>query len=273
MFPFIFWLGADATGDAGPHDGGVDFLRRRVIMATLAEAWSPLDLSPLGDYLAQPSDISVSGTNISQWIDRSVARSHLVQSNVPDQPDYDPAGWASSPSVYFNGGPFLVGNSGTSINTALSGTHTPFSGFAFLKFDNAAQDETIFAWDNTTPGNAQSILRIDNTGGGTLRYTRQDDASSNLSFAGAVALGNNKITVGVTLSSSGLAILYYQGTEYARLDMGALGACTFNRFRVGTGPLAIDALAGNTKHVHVGRRAYTATEMLRLHRWATENFP
>lgn len=271
MFPFIWWLGGVDTGDAGLHEGGADFLRRRVIMATIAQAWSPLALSPAGDYLAESSQVSLSSLNVAQWSDRGPSKNHLTGSN-PTWPDFSAGGWGTSASVRFSGGPFLI-NSGA-LGTAFNGTNTPTSLFWYLDFDDSEIDQTICAWDHSSGGAATSILRIDNVvSGGALRYTRQGDSGSPVSVAGGAALGNNKVTVGMTYSSEGLATLYVGGVSDGTSDMSSVGACTFDRFRVGTGPGAIDALTAHVKFGHVGVRAYSPAEMLLLHRFAMENFP
>ena len=96
MFPFIWWLqGAAASTDDGPHEGGVDFLRRRAIMATLGE-WNPSRLRPAAWYTADPEFITVSGADITAWRDRSGRGNHLVEAPLVNDPDLSATGWSSS---------------------------------------------------------------------------------------------------------------------------------------------------------------------------------
>lgn len=233
--------------------------------------WDPLKLGPLADYLAQASDVTQSGT-VSEWRDRGPFNNKLEQSSGASRPDWEATGWsATSEAVQFDAAPFLISSTGTSLPTVLSGNNTPFSIVSRVQLQSTG-DQTICAWDNPS-GSAQSIFRIDNAGTGRLRYVRQADGGVPNVTGGTTNLGTTNHSLSMVYDGSGVRLFIDGNVDAAVSGLFALGVCTFTRFRLGTGPGAIDALNGRVKHLNVGGRAYSDIEVLQHHAWASTKYP
>lgn len=234
--------------------------------------WSPLQKSPYLDLIGDTGYLTTGTGGVVTWEDLSPQDTNPTQSDSAYRPDYNATGWSGSQStVDFSASPYLSATAGATIITALSGTDVPFTMLATLDPD-AVKDMTICAWDSTT-GNAYSICRFDSPDGINLqlRYDRRDDGG------GAAVITNTPGTTGsghlrLAIVFDGSSVALYVGGALAASAACNVGACTFDRFRVGTGPGAIDALEGKVKHLDVSSVAYTAADVALYQTWSVATF-
>lgn len=260
MFPFIWWLGQQEPAvDAGQHEGGADHLRRRVLMATQSQNWSPARLNPLFWLEAVTSDLTLDADpDVTAWRSRgSDAQSIAASGSLT----WLASGWGSGKGtpVYSQGGggPHLATATGAVIS-AVAGADTPFSVMMTLQQALVA-DHVFCCWDDTTPGSSIITLRAENLGGGRLRFVRTDAAASSVTVTGTLDIGTEHQRIGIAFS--GTTVDLFVGR---RLDSSAacdVGSLTLNRFRVGTGPV-IDAFSGYMPNLVVVPRQISLSEWI-----------
>lgn len=230
-------------------------------------AYDTLQLNPLATYRAQDADVDDSGGNVSEWRDRGPFDNHLV---LGTSPTWDATGWnGTSGAVEFTGSPFLTANAATTILTALNGSNVPFSVLLRMQFTSIA-DQVICAWDHTS-GNAQSIIRIDNTGTGRMRYQRQGDTGAPAVATSGQDIGTGRVSLSYVFTGS-RAQLYF-GPDLNLDTPLTTDDCTFNRFRLGTGPGAIDALSGAIKDLTILSFAASESQVQQYHAAMVAQFP
>ncbi len=243
MFPFIWWLGAEEppAADVGQHGSGGDHLRRRVIMATASQSWSPLRLSPLFGLEAVTSDLTLDADpDILSWRSRGSDAQSIAANNSLG---WLPNGWGSGKGTpRFSqalSGPFLSTASGTVVSW-MAGEDVPFAVLMTVQTLVIA-DQVFCCWDDTSPGSSIITIRTDNAGGGRLRVVRTDASGSNVTVTGNLDIGTEHQRLGV--SFSGNSVDLYVGNRLDVSQASDVGFMIPNRFRIGTGP-GIDALTG-----------------------------
>ena len=138
--------------------------RGQSLSRRFAPNWTP---AALGSALAlwldaeDTSTITLNGSDVSQWNDKSGNGNHVSNNTAATQPPYLATGWNGKPTVYFTrlGTEFLF-KTGVS-NFAANGDFTIASAFEFLETDN--NWEMIAGWRNTPNssggGNGAPILQ------------------------------------------------------------------------------------------------------------------
>jgi hypothetical protein len=269
LFPFIWWLGAQASTDDGQHEGGEDFLRRRVLMATSVRRNS-MPLSALAWFYAAPQYVEIDGSElVATWRDRGPNGLNLSAALAGERPSWESAGgWsASKSSIFFPGGKNL-GN-GFALGAFFNGEDVPFWMFATCAVTDLTTERTIASWDDSVGLVAQSKCSVSATDGFS-QYRRVDDASGS---ALQTATGNG-CGVGTRRrmgwSFNGTQITTYMDQIVTLNNAAAdVGTLTANRLRVGdgNGPGA-DSFLGRIVEIVIGVGAATVSDWTRYYSYS-----
>lgn len=234
-------------------------------------AWTPNALAPLLWMYASPATLRLTAAGeVEDLLDRSPAKNDLQQLGVGVHPEVIDNWRRGKPAIYFSatsGGPFLPAKDTTgTLITVPSGTDRPFSALITLQLELPTVDQVILNWDHSSGGNAQSIVRVDNAGGGCLRYARTDDASAAANVTGTVVLGGGVRRLGVIFTGTTASLLVDSVLDVnnAACDVGA---STYNRWRIGTGP-GIDALTAPCPECVIVPRAISLAEWAQYYQYS-----
>ncbi len=266
MFPFIWWLGEPPAPpvDAGSHEGGGDFLRRRVIMATSAMARKTgTPASAVAWYYAQAAYIELDGSGlVATWRDRGPRGYHLTALLEAERPNWEASGgWsAAKSSVQFPGGKNL-GSSGD-IATLFNGSDVPYWAVATMQVTSLATERTVLSWDDASTVQSKHAFTATN---GFSSLGRVDDAAGTATAtaaAGGVGLGHRR----VGWSFAGTTVNAWVDLEQVLSGAACnVGTCTFTRLRVGDGLGAGDSLAGRIVELVVGTGTLSQADWLRYY--------
>lgn len=238
---------------------------RRALLAS--GSVGPGALSPIAWWYASAAYVQLTGATVLQWSDRSGNGNHVIQTNVPSQPDWDTSSWGGGkPALAFSGVESLSAISGTAISS-VGGTNVPFSLLVTFSVTTIG-DNCLCSWDNTTPGNAQVICRLDNPSINSMRFVRTNDAGTSDTDSGTTLFGANVHTRAAYVYDGSTITTYLNGARDINAAPTTTGALTLNRFRIGDGPGASDSFQGLIVEALVVPRAITAGEASLYYRYS-----
>jgi len=222
----------------------------------MQSTWDPLRLRPLIWLPATLHDVRITGGNqVVDWRSRTGDTQRIPASNAPN---WEPNGWGSNiGAVRFSqaaGGPFFSTTSG-SLAALGGGLAQPFS-ILMTVHQVLVADHVLVCWDDTG-GPSVSNFRVDNTGGGRLRYTRTDVGSTTNTVTASADIGTGHQRVGMAYRGQ-FSDLFTGRAGVTSGDSGS-GTSNINRFRFGTGPV-IDAFTGVFAELVVLERAISLSE-------------
>jgi hypothetical protein len=230
---------------------------RRVLLATTGSSALQV-LQPIAWWKALPQYVVLNGGNVAQWLDISGNANHLSQSIPAAQPQWDTGGWGNGCcAVLFTGSNSLERTTGTLISSA-SGNNTPNSVLTTVQI-NVVGDNSIASWDDTTPGSAEAVCRLDNPALNAIRYVRTANSGSSISQTGALQFGSTHVRIMWIFNGSTIRT-YLNGVVDLGGGAAGVGVSTFTRFRMGDGPGATDSLFGRMTEMLVVPRAISDAE-------------
>lgn len=246
-----------------------------------APAWTPADLgASLALWLdaEDTATVTLNGSNVSQWDDKSGNGRNVSQATASSQPAYQATGFAGKPGIYFNGtathlfntSPFMYAAGSVSVFSAMRPAPTAINQF-FLAEGYSASTSPIYAPivnRSTFDLNDQSVYYRTDSGGGT---------SGVLLFDNGMAEANR--IVGLTDSGTQF-IAYNNGTTGSSVTYSRT-ATTLNRFAIGGLLRATFALAmpSNAGEIVVATGVLSTTDRQKLEgylawKWGlAENLP
>lgn len=128
-----------------------------IIASNSGTLWTP---STLGSALAlwldadDASTITLNGSNVSQWLDKSGNARHVAQATAANQPTYTPNGLGGKPVLTFTGTNFLSRFSDTFLQNAPAA-----SAFTVVSYANYATSRRSISI-TTTAGGAARLIAI-----------------------------------------------------------------------------------------------------------------
>ncbi len=265
MFPFIWWLGEPPAPpvDAGSHEGGGDFLRRRVIMATSAMARKTgTPASAVAWYYAQAAYIDTDANGlVTAWRDRGPRGYHLSASVEAERPTWEAAGWSATKSSVQFPGAKNVGMTAP-LGTLFNGSDVPYWVVATVQVTDLTTDRTIVAWDDGAT--AQSKHYIADTSGFAALTRTDDGASSATASAAAGGTGTGHRRLG--WSFAGTTVNAWVDLQQVMSATACnVGTCSFTRLRIGEGLGATDSLVGRVAEVVIGTGTLSQADWLRYY--------
>jgi hypothetical protein len=201
---------------------GFGFGFPRMMRVAAAGAWTPAQLPGLALWLDanDASTITLNGSNVSQWDDKSPNGHNVSNASASTQPDYLATGFNGKPTLQSTAGDFLergttaLGRDVGGITCAIVGLHPEGQVFA----PNAAE---VFISTFTISGATRFATSPNATAGATAnRYSiagRRDDADSYASASSSTDSlanrGNPWIRVAQRAYSAGVANHWTDGTQ------------------------------------------------------------
>lgn len=267
MFPFIWWLTDGQSGGAVPVDGGgEDFVRRRVIMSTSQKPRGGQPLGALAWYYASSEFVTLdANVTVTEWRDRGPYGFHLTSAVEEERPAWEQiGGWSAEKSSLLFSGAKNLATAGP-LATRFNGSDVPLWAVATIRLTTLTQDRTVLAWDNLT---AECEMGLQDTTGFSL-FTRTDDAAGSVTAtatSGGATSGTHRRVgwsfAGTTVSS------WIDATQ--TLDNAAcnVGACTFNRLRLGEGLGIADTFVGRMVEVVIGAGVLTNADWLKYYNYS-----
>lgn len=188
----------------------------------ISSAWSPLKLSPLGWWDAKDySTITESGGAVSQWSDKSGNSNHVLQSNGSYKPTYSATGFASAPSILFDGTDDFLERQTINVNTTKLTCSMVFVQVSYKVWASWMSGQVNGQYDyNSTTGFGWSSYNTDGTeahftrnstnyraGTGTIAYGTKYhlqivvDGSSFVMYRNNSSIYSNSITSGTFTSA------------------------------------------------------------------------
>ena len=271
---FEGWFGTGCVDASGQPLSNptitVSMTQSRTCVASFLDtppAWTPAQLSPRAWFSAEPQYITLAGTSVSSWADRSGNGFAVTPAGATSAPAFDSNGWAPGQgALVFNGAQSLT-SSTAALAGAFNGDDTSFSVLAVFRSASDV-DGAIAAWEGSA-ATAQSFLRARITDGGPrLRFHAvgddgvgaQNDENANLS----ITTGNVVAWVRNGTSS----VLYTDGNapDTATANVGVV---TTNTFRIGAALTGTDIFfGGRLAELVVVPRAVTASEFAQWRTYA-----
>lgn len=223
----------------------------------MQSTWDPLRLGPLVWYAATLYDLRINNAGqVLDWRSRAGDTQRIPSTNSPN---WEANGWGTNlGSVRFSqaaGGPFFA-SAVAPLSSLGGGADQPFSILMTVQ-QTLVADHVLVCWDDTTPGSAVSNFRIDNTGGGRIRYSRTDNGGVTQTVTASADMGLGHQRVGMAFT--GVAAELFTGRTSFTTGACDVDSMTINRFRFGTGPV-IDAFTGNFAELVVVERPISRAE-------------
>jgi hypothetical protein len=272
-FVFETWAGTGCASSAGQSLTNptitVSMTQSRNCSASFVNApasWTPQQLTPRAWFSAEASYVTLAGTGVTSWADRSGNGYAVAQVGAAAVPSFDPNGWATGQgALVFNGSQSLT-SSALSLGGAFNGDDTSFSVLAVIR-SAVDSDGAIATWE--TNAGTPSFLRARlSNGGPRLRFHAvgddgggaQNDENANLS----TTTGN----VVAWVRSGTSSVLYTDGNspDTATVNVGVI---TTDTFRVGAALTGADIFfAGRLAELVIVPRAVTPTEFAQWRTYA-----
>jgi hypothetical protein len=269
---FEGWLGTGCAAILGQPLSNptitVSMTQSRTCVASFVDtppAWTPAQLSPRAWFSAEAQYITLAGTNVSSWADRS--GNGFAVAPVGAAPAFDSNGWtAGQGALIFNGAQSLTSSTST-LAGAFNGDDASFSVLAVLRTASDT-DGVIAAWESNA-ATTQSYLRARLTDGGPrLRFHAVDD---NGVGAQNDENANLSLTAGnvVAWVRNGTSSVLYTDGNTPDTATANIGVVTTNTFRIGAGLTGNDIFfAGRLAELVVVPRAVTAAEFAQWRTYA-----
>ena len=192
--------------------------------------WTPAELTGLVLWLdaADASTITLNGSTVSQWGDKSGTGNDVSNATAATQPDYLATGWNGQPTISFTrlGQEFLFKNGVASFSA--SGDFTIASAFQFFETNNSW--DMIAGWRNTPnasgSGNGSPILQGMATSQ-QIGYHNTDQTDTRIKVDVTTRLGKKLATIsrsGGTNGNGGAATVTSTGYSQATYDTNATQA-------------------------------------------------
>jgi hypothetical protein len=203
-------------------------------------AFNPAQLQPLAWYEASPATVTLAGTAVSEWRDRSGNGHHLTQTSSGNRPSYSATSWnGASPSVTFDGSnDFLeYPASGGSLLNELAGSDQPFTVLLSWEPLDLDADYDLMQWDNggVSGGNSLIELRTNAAGGDESRYRhRRGDGINSLLNTSTPKFFLNRRTTGFVFTGTALSI-YDGDAVHLNGSSNDQASLTLVRYRLGHG--------------------------------------
>lgn len=206
---------------------------------SVSSGWTPADLRPAAWYYADSAYVTLSGSSVTAFADRSGNGNTLGQVTPALYPQWDTTGWGGrKPAIYMSGGQSLSANDGSVLN-GVNGLNVPMGVLATYMLPTAADHESaICSW---VGGVAQMVAQTSSGTPTRLVFSRTDDAGSSVTRTGSVTIPLDAHQRAMFLFT-GSTINAYVGSA---LDISAsaslAGPSAYTLFRVGDGPGGSDA--------------------------------
>ena len=164
------------------------------------ELWTPAAIAPALWLDADDADtITLNGSNVAQWDDKSGNGNHVSNGAASTQPAYLPTGWNGKPTVFFTKAveEFLF-KAGVS-NFAANNDFTLASAFEFFQTNNSW--DMVAGWRSdpnfqTAPNGGAPILQFMNTANTEIGIHNTDVAAISIKVDVTSRLGKKIATVG-----------------------------------------------------------------------------
>jgi hypothetical protein len=198
--------------------------------------WTPAALGPslaLWFDAADTSTITLNGSNVSQWNDKSGNARNFAQATAASQPAYLPTGYNGRPTLQTDGADFLergasgLGRNVSGLTCALVGLHA--SGAAFSGITGSTE---FFISSNVSTATRFALVASTVTISPSGRYGIAGRRSDGDTFAGAASStdaaanrGNPFIRIGQRAYSAGVANHWTNGSQdVTNATIGTQGA-------------------------------------------------
>lgn len=193
--------------------------------------WRPYNLgSTLGLWLdaEDSSTITLNGSTVSQWSDKSGNDRHATQSTAANQPTYVAAAFSTKPALLFDGTNDVLLHSGFQARTI----------YAVARTSTTINNKSIAGAQKTSgiPGAFEGAYYLQ---GGvparTARFQFQTD-TANVGSNGGVFTSGQQFVIGGVITDAGVLTVYLDGTagtpasgsNWAGVGQAYLGAAWYN---------------------------------------------